>query len=427
MDIKSIFKNSIFRGGIVFFIGGMISNILNYLYRILMGRMLGPELFGELVAVISFLFILAVPSAPIQIAATRFSAILKARNSSGKFKNLFLYLTRISGLITLVLIILGIVFVGKIQDFLNLSSKNYIYFLIGITTVMIIAGVTKGILQGLKRFSLLSFNILLESLGRVVLAVIFVSLGFKVFGALVGFFFSLIFGYFISLYFLRDILSKNKELTNNGQYIMVSNQETREIWKYIFYSFLAFLLLNLLLNTDKILVKHYFSGFEAGIFSSISTLGQIVFLVISLIAGILFPIVVSKQAKKENYFYSLKVASLLSLLIGGMSLLIFFLFPKELLLLFFGKNYLDGTSFLGYYSLAMGILGFIFLLSYFFMALNNFKFLYILAAGTILEILLITLYHDSFLKVILMFSLALLFTLLGMGALIFLEKRRLLI
>jgi len=138
----------------------------------------------------------------------------------------------------------------------------------------------------------------------------------------------------------------------------------------------------------------------------------------------MFPLVASKQARGENYFHSLKIVSLISFLIGGLGVLIFFLFPKEFLLIIFGKKYLEGTPFLGYYSVAMGIFGFIFLLSYFFMALNKFKFLYFLAAGAILEILLIGIWHSNFFQVISVFSIALLFTLIGMMFLIFLEKKK---
>ena len=57
MIYQELFKNKLFRGGSVFFIGGVIANVLNYFYRILMGRMLGPELFGELIAIISLILI----------------------------------------------------------------------------------------------------------------------------------------------------------------------------------------------------------------------------------------------------------------------------------------------------------------------------------------------------------------------------------
>ncbi|MFC1663960.1 oligosaccharide flippase family protein [Patescibacteria group bacterium] len=424
---KKWFKNSIFRGGAIFFIGGITTSALHYIYRIVMGRMLGPEVFGELIALISLILILAVPSAPVQTAAARFSAVYQAKDSLEQLKMLFRYLTKIFVFISLFLIILTVIFASLIQNFLKLSSINYVYFLAGIVMVMLVAGISKGILQGLKRFSQLSLSVVIESVGRVMLAVILVAFGFKMAGALVGFLISLVLGFLLTIYFLWDVLSKKQQTESNIQHTIYDKKETKKIWKYVFWSFLVFLFLNILLNVDIILVKHYFSSFEAGIYSGFATLGRMVFISIGLLAGIMFPVVVSKQARKEDYYHSLKITSLISFLIAGIISLVFFLFPKEFILIFFGEKYLAGASFLGYYSVVMAAFGFIFLLSYFFMALNKFKFLFILVFGGILEILLIGIWHADFLQVILMFFTAQIITLIGLGTLMILEKKKILI
>ena len=85
-ELKSLYQKSYFKGGVIFFIGGIVANILNYFYRIAMGRILGPELFGELVAIISLILILIVPSTSVQIAAARFSGIL----SGSRLRTMFL-------------------------------------------------------------------------------------------------------------------------------------------------------------------------------------------------------------------------------------------------------------------------------------------------------------------------------------------------
>lgn len=453
MFFKKSLANHLISGGIVFFVSGIIANILNYLYRVLMGRMLTVELFGELVAIVSLTLIFAVPSAPFQVVAVRFSAVFEAGKSFKKIKEFLKYLTKVTVLMSLGLIILVIIFARTIQNFLNLSSISYVYFLAGIVAVMLIAGVTKGILQGIKRFSLLSYTILFESVGRVGLAVILVVLGFKMAGALGGFLIPLILGYFLTIYFLQDILKlelhtpqpssrpSGGPLVKSGNYnpptassrsacpsLKVNEQEIekgeiKEIWGYAFWSLLAFFFLNILLNVDIILVKHYFSAIEAGIYSGFATLGHAAFIAISLLGGILFPVVAFKQAKKEDYFYPLKITSLISFLVGGIGVLILFLFPKEFLLLFFGNKYLVGAPFLGYYGLVMGLIGLIFLLSYFFMALNKFKFLSILALGSILEIFLIRLWHSSFLGVISMFFSSLVMVIFGLLILLYFENK----
>ncbi len=124
MKIPKIFQESIVKQGTVFFVGGIIANFLNYLYRILMGRMLGPEMFGELVPLISLALILAVPASPVQIAAAKFSAGLETNEAAAKLKNLFSYLNRVFFLIAFGLAILTIFFDRPFQIFLKLSLKD---------------------------------------------------------------------------------------------------------------------------------------------------------------------------------------------------------------------------------------------------------------------------------------------------------------
>lgn len=402
-------KKQLYKNGFIFFIGGVVANILNYFYRVLMGRMLGVEYFGELTAIISLTLILSVPAGPVQIVMARFTAVFGAGNFLSKIKGIFIYLTKLFFAISLFLIIIVLIFSSQISDFLQLSSKSFVYYLIGISIILLLTGLPRGVLQGLERFLPLSLITVLESAGRVSLAVILVAYGFGLRGALIGFLLPSILIYFLALYFIKNIVFfKNSEKEEN-QFVK------KEIWQYFFYSFVVFALLNFLINIDKILVKHYFSAFDAGIFSAFSTLGQAVFILISLLAGVMFPLVATKQSKKENYFSLLKTCVLLSFLIIIIVCALFFLFSNTLLSLFFGTDYIAGAGFLGYYGLIMGLCGLIFLLSFFFMALNKFNFLYFLAAGGLLEVLFIVFWHNNFSQVLLGIFASFLFCLLAIA------------
>ncbi len=413
--IYSLLRSKLFCGGIIFFIGGTLANIFNYLYRVAMARMLGPELFGELVAMISLIFILVIPSSPMQIAAAKFSAVFEAEKTQGKIREFFNYLTKAAGLIVGLIAVLGIAFANWIQNLLKLSSVNYVYFLVAIIVVMFAGGITKGILKGLKRFSLLSLVTFLESFLKLVVAVSLVFLGLGMFGALGGLLIPGVIIYLLSFYFLRDVLLKKEERPQT--------ENVKGVWRYISYSFLALFLLNIFINIDKILVKLYFSDFDAGIYSSFSSLGQATFVGVSLLAGVLFPLVAFSHAQKKEYFHYFKLISLASLIIVFLTALIFSLFSRPLFLLFFGEEYIEGAGFLGCYAGLMGLLGFVFLFSFYLMALNKFKFLYFLGAGALLEVLLIVFFHNSFSQVILMFFASLAFTCLGLIFYLYYEKR----
>lgn len=415
--------NAIIGGGLIFFAGGIAANAFNYVYRLAMGRMLGPEFFGELTALLSLVFIVAVPSDPFYSAAARFSAIFHTQGALEKLRVLFLYFMRVMALASGVLILATIVLHGTIQDFLQLSHISSIYLVVAIVAATFFGSFAKGMLLGLKRFAALSAVLVLESSARVAIAIILVGAGLLVGGALGGFLIPLIAGYAVTIYFLKNFLFSNtRSPSSMGE---IGTQEKRAIWRYIFFSFLSFLFLNILLNVDIILVKHYFLAFDAGVYAGFSTLGRGVFIAVSLCAGILFPVVASRHSQQQNYIRPLWIACVASLGIAGVATTLLWAFPRQFIEIFFGATYIAGAEFLGFYGLAMGMFGFVYLLSYFFMALNQFRFLYILGAGSILEILLISRGHENFLQTIAMFSIALVAVLAGMIALALAEYRRL--
>ncbi len=420
MKLKELLRDEAYRQGIVLFAGGMLANVLNYFYRVLMGRMLEPEVYGELAVLISFFLILIVPTAPLQLAAARYAAVFEANDFSAKLRRLFIYLTKASALAGLVLVALIVFSATQINGFLKLSSINDVYLLAAIVAVTFISGIAKGILQGLRRFSKLSYILILEAIARVVISWVLVAFGFKMFGALAGFLIPPILFYLLTIYFMKDVIeasssSKPAELEGGG--------EKKEIWRYFVLGTIVFLFLNIMLSMDKILVKHYFSPFDAGIFAAFSTLGQAIFIAVTSLGGIIFSMAASKQAKKEDYLQPLKIISAVCALVLIAGAAIFWIFSKESIDLFFGSKYLEGAPYLGYYSVAMGLFGFIFFLSYFFMALNKFEFLWTLVAGGLMEVILISLWHNGFFQVISMFLVSLIFCLIGMVFLILRDKK----
>ena len=66
----------------------------------------------------------------------------------------------------------------------------------------------------------------------------------------------------------------------------------------------------------------------------------------------------------------------------------------------------------------MGMMGAIFLVSYFFMAQGRFAFVYVLLAASVLEVFLIFQFHETFGQILLVFFTVLLATLGGFAVLL---------
>lgn len=406
-EIKDILKNQLVFGGMIIFISGLIVNISNYFYRIMMGRMLGPELFGELVTIISLVLILSTLATPFQNTVARFSAIYQAKAILPNIKKIFSYLFLMGAIGGVILLGVGIGYRDLFVDFLNLSSVRNFYFLLLIIFANIMTSLGRGVLHGLQRFSLLGVGQVVNSLGRLALGVALVFLGFKLSGALGGFLLAVLVSCGLFLYFSRDVLVGEREKKEAPKI------KKGEIWKYMGLSFLALLFLNILLNIDVVLVKHYFSAYETGIYSAFATLGRGVFLVGGMLGGIIFPVAAFRQEKGEDYMFPLKGILTISFFLLFFASLVLFLFPEFILKLFFGQEYLAGAHFLGYYGLIMAMLTVLWILGTFERSLNRFRFLYFLVLGSIIEILLISIWHSSFSQILIMFGVGVGIALLG--------------
>ena len=79
MIFEKIKKNELFRGSLILFILINLGNLINYLYQIVMARMLGPSDYGILAVLVSLTYIFAVPTIAIQTAVSKKIAILNVK------------------------------------------------------------------------------------------------------------------------------------------------------------------------------------------------------------------------------------------------------------------------------------------------------------------------------------------------------------
>jgi O-antigen/teichoic acid export membrane protein len=402
-----LFANTTFRGSVLFFLGGIAANAFNYIYRVAMGRMLDPAEFGEIIALVSLFLIFAVPASPLQTVGAKVSAQLASSLQLGGVRAFFFRATFLLGVAALLVMALGVLLAPFLIEFLHISSPFALFWAWGAVAFLLISSISRGVLQGLERFSHTAVLVSVEGAVKMGAAVLFVGMGWGVAGAAGGLFVSALSAYILSLIFLRDIFIRQ----NGGEGTIKDGHLAREI----FLAFLVFFFLNVLLNVDVVLVKHYFSPEDAGVYSALATLGRIVFLMGTILAGVFFPLVVRSQASGKNVFRPFMYVGGISVGIAVFNAIIFALFPQFFLQLFFGEAYLAGVPYVGYYSILMVLMAAVFLSSYFFMALGRFSFLWILFAGSIAEIIMIQAWHADSMQVLGAITLSLTGTLVGMA------------
>ena len=126
-------KNELLKGSLILFILLNIGNLINYLYQIIMARMLGPSDYGILAVLISLTYIFAVPTMAIQTAISKKIAIFNIKKEYNKMNSLFFSFLRKLFMFSLIVFILFV-----ILSFFIVKPLNISFWLLVLTGTLII-------------------------------------------------------------------------------------------------------------------------------------------------------------------------------------------------------------------------------------------------------------------------------------------------
>jgi O-antigen/teichoic acid export membrane protein len=277
-----------------------------------------------------------------------------------------------------------------ISSFLRIDAS----IIILISPILFISTVTmvcRSFLQGTLRFSQNVITLNVEMIGRLTIGFILVYLGFSVFGALVGLLLAFTLALFLSLYFLRNynILQTKEKFT-----------DTRKVLKYSIPIFIAAVAGNSFFSTDLLLVKHFFSPHDAGLYASLSTLGKIIFFGTAPIAAVMFPMVSKRHARGGNYIKIFLMSMVLTFGGAGVVLVLYYLFPEIAVGALYGSEFLEASGNLFWFGLFFTLFSLSSLIVSFYLSLEKTKVVIPLFVAAVLQAVGIWIYHDTILDVV---------------------------
>lgn len=317
---------------------------------------------------------------------------------------------------------LFVVFVSLFSPFISnyihvhVSEVLLVFLFCGISIPLII---NNGFIQGLHDFKLLSIIIILASFFKYIFSVIFVYFEPSVHGVLFGFLLTGIsvggFSYFIL----------KRRYINKWQ-IEEFPGEKRKISNYLLPMVLSNALFGTLTQIDVVLVKHFFTAFDAGIYSSAAVMGKVVMYLPAAMIFSLFPIVSAENARDKNTLHILFKAIILNILLSGAGVALLYFFPKFIITFFFGQKYLVAVDIVGFFAVAMFSVGLITILMNYFLALGEVRFVFALFGSVLMEVTGIYFYHQTLKQVLFMILIAGLFSLIVFSFFVFFEYKKIL-
>ena len=362
---KKLIQDSFFRNYLIFFSSSMAVAFLNYFFHPVISRLLSVADFGEVQALFSIYVQLAVFFGVFSLITVNISA-----NIEDKVEQIMVIkaLRKIALVMSAFLIFGILLFSVSLQKFFNFSS---FYPFIGLALMLLINAsllFPNAYLQGQSNFKAISLASILSAGGKLIFAVIFVALGFRVAGAIAGLVAAQLVTYAYVFSKTRNVFRNNSVKTD------IQVLEKNRIAKELYYGLLVLAAtgcITLLYTSDILVVRRFFSGEIAGLYSGISLVAKIIFFGTGAITAILLPTVKIKNEEQKNRSVLFK-SFLLLCLTGGGVLLLFALFPNPIIYLLFGHKYLTLSWLLPKLALLMFLISVVNLFFYYFLALRRF-------------------------------------------------------
>lgn len=392
------------------------SNIFNYLFQLTAGRGLTTIDYGSFNAVNSMAVILSAPIAVMPFLFSRYTVKL-AESGLEQVKRLLVDGFRGTVFLAGILFLIGLITVPWLQDFLHLETKAPIVIMLVQLALSLVFPVFLGVIQGLHRFT--AFGICSSSVAliRFLSGMLFVlALEWGVNGALLSGTAGMFIAMGIGVWAVRDILKLPGDPLPHDLF--------SEMRKYSFPVFLSTTMVMVLGNLDIVLVKHFCSPEEAGLYAIAAILGRIALFLPGVLMVVLFPEATKAQTKGKEDTRILWVSLAMTAFLGGGVALVCTFWPEQIIILLFGAKYQAGAELLKIISLAMAMLSVANVIFTYCLARSEFNFLWPLAFGVGLMLLLIFNFHDSAMTIAKMVLYSIEVILAGTLAWYFLSLRR---
>lgn len=377
LALKRISPKQLFMGSALLVNGG------NYLYNLLLGRILGPEAFADAALLVTLLLVLSFVGMTFQLATTKF-AVLFSGETWVSFKNTMYRYALVFGVFTGILVL---IFSKNLQTLFN-TQNHYMFMIFAVAIPLyFVMSVNRGRFQGGHDFSKLAGTYQTEMWSRLLITFALLLLVPFESGMLIamGIAISFVFGLFPSDFKGVRVFSKEK----------LSIVDLKQVWIFIGLTAGYELTQIIINNSDILLVKHYFDDKQAGLYSSLALIGRVVYFVAWMFVMLLMPTVIQKQKDGEPtapvlFKYVFFIGTLSAFIVA-----VCYLLPNLIITLMFGDAYLTIAPLLWKYALATSLFAVSNIFAYYFLSLNQYSPVILSGLLGFSQVALIMLYHDA--------------------------------
>ncbi len=317
-------------GSLVLLTGSGLTAGLNLAYNVAVARFLGPDGFGQATAVYTLLTLVSAITLSYQTMAAKAVARMDGAAdgaAAGEDADLRAY-NRSAWAASVLVAVMLIAFRGGLQAALHLSQTDLLLLLAAGSLFYIPLGVRRGRVQGAYGFRGLAANLVLEGVFRLGGSALAAGLGYGVKGVIAANALAVAAAYLAIAPTPAPASARPVGRVRFGQ----AHRELAQA--LVFFS--GQVLIN---NCDIVLVKHFFSPVQAGLYAVVAMVGRVVFALCQAVVNSMVPVVAGTGTKERESLRLIATSLLLVLGIGAALSAALLLAPSRLWSGLFGSGF----------------------------------------------------------------------------------------
>jgi O-antigen/teichoic acid export membrane protein len=372
------------RSGAVLLIASGVSIVLNYVFLLAAGRVLGSEQFGSLAALLGVLAVVLIPASAIQMAVSREVSRNIASGDTGHAHAFTRRALRVSAAWTLPLVGIAFALALPLSRILNIDSLGIV--LLAETTFLtaLIAPVAMGAIQGSQRFYALASLYLVPFALRLVIFAIAAAAGYRLGGAVFATVLSSFAGTGMALFLIRAFLQPTSTAAPN----------LRPFVRYLGPVAIGLIGIALLTHVDLLIVKARFPD-QAGAYAAASAFARVGFFLPATILAVLFPRTAARQARGEETEDILGRSLIATAVFCGGLALFYAAAGVGLVVATFGPGFAEGGEVLAPFSVAIGLFSIANILVGYHLSRGETRYAWVVAAGVLVQVAVLILFPTS--------------------------------
>jgi len=329
------------KSSLLLFVLMMVANVCNYLFQLVMGRMMIPSDYGTLNTLLSVFTVFSVSSNLFSSVTAQETAYYHTLGHDDHVRLVTGKLLRLAIGLSLAILVIGTALSPWIASLLQIKDS----LLVSLTMLLVALGgispLFSGILQGFKRFTAFSFAGILSALPKLVFGILFVWLGWRTYGVLAALFVASVATLLFCLYQCRDFHFTKVDKRLQPHF------ERRPFYGYFISVMIVQLLNALIANGDMLLVAAFSpTTNDTGIYASGMVIGKIGMYAATAVVTALFPLTAEASARNDDP----RPLFCKAILYGGGIVLLYSLglnlFGRSIIRIMFGESYMGVIPYL---------------------------------------------------------------------------------